>query len=77
MRNRTEGLRDQLFIIRDIPEESSASVTISAALSEEELREELICRGVPTPEAEGLIERAKSQVIKSSFGHFNGFALRN
>jgi hypothetical protein len=64
MRNRTEGLRDRLFIIRDIPEESSASVTISAALLEEELREELIHRGVPTLEVEGLIERAKSQVIK-------------
>ncbi|MGA8408689.1 MAG: hypothetical protein WB680_16050 [Candidatus Acidiferrales bacterium] len=73
MRKHIERLENRRFIIRDISEGSSVSVTISPALSEEELRDELIRRGVLTDEAEGLIEGAKLQGTRTSF---TGFTLR-
>ena len=65
MRKHIEKSGNRLFMIRDISEESSVSLTISPALSEEELREELIRRGVLTQQADSLIEGAKLQDTRS------------
>lgn len=77
MRKHIETSGNRLFVIRDISEESSVSVTISPALAEEELREELERRGVLAHEAEGLIERAKLEGTKTSCSRLAGFSLRN
>lgn len=55
-------LPDNRFSIADLPDESPASFApLSPALTEQELREELLSRGVEKRIADDLIERAKSK----------------